>query len=219
AVSVVAIPLALLSAVLVLRAFGATLDVMVLAGLAIAIGAVVDDAVIDLENVWRHLRLAPPTASADDIVLAASVEVRSAVAPATVLVPPVLLPVLLLGGLEGALFRPLALAYVLATLASLGVALTVTPALARSLLPAARRHGSGPPRLVAALRARYERALDRMVGRPGRVLAAMAATGLLGVALIPFVRLDFLPEFHETNLVMHMTGAPGTGLDESTRVG
>src|SRR5437773_1243193 len=136
-VSVVAIPLSLLAAVAVLRAAGATLNVMVLGGLAIAVGEVVDDAIIDVENAWRRLRAAPAGARAADVVLAASVEVRSAVVYATVMVALVFLPVFLLGGLEGALFRPLATAYVLATLASLVVALPVTPALAAVLLPGA----------------------------------------------------------------------------------
>src|SRR5206468_2090843 len=103
-VSVVAIPLSLLAAVTVLRAAGATLNVMVLGGLAIAVGEVVDDAIIDVENAWRRLRAAPASARADDVVLAASVEVRSAVVYATVMVALVFLPVFLLGGLEGALF-------------------------------------------------------------------------------------------------------------------
>ncbi len=219
AVSLVAIPLSLLSAVLVLRAFGATLNVMVLGGFAIAVGEVVDDAIIDLENVWRRLRLAPPDTPADDVVLAASVEVRSAVVYATLMVALVFLPVVMLGGLEGALFRPLAVAYVLATMASLGVALTVTPALARSLLPRAAMRHARPPRLVVALRGAYERVLLRLLAHPRAVVGAAGVTALAGIALTPLLRLEFLPEFHETNFVMHMTAAPGTGLDESTRVG
>src|SRR5437870_2981704 len=105
AISVLAIPLSLLAAVVVLRAAGATLNVMVLGGLAIAVGEVVDDAIIDVENAWRRLRGAPAGARPLDVVLAASVEVRSAVVYATVMVALVFLPVFLLGGLEGALFR------------------------------------------------------------------------------------------------------------------
>src|SRR5207248_11697846 len=218
-VSVVAIPLSLLAAVTVLRAAGATLNVMVLGGLAIAVGEVVDDAIIDVENVWRRLRAAPPGTSAREVVLAACVEVRSAVVYATVMVALVFLPVFLLGGLEGALFRPLATAYVLATLASLVVALTVTPALALALLPGAVARHEEPPRLMRALRARYERGLGRALARPLRVVTGSALAILTGIALIPFLHLEFLPEFHETNFVMHMTGAPGVGLAESARVG
>ena len=218
-VSVVAMPLSLLAAVVVLGGVGATLNVMVLGGLAIAVGEVVDDAIIDVENAWRRLRAAPPGARALDVILAASVEVRSAVVYATVMVALVFLPVFLLGGLEGALFRPLALAYVLATLASLVVALTVTPALCLVLLPGAIARHQEPPRRVLALRARYERALGRALDRPRRVLLGSVLALIAGVALVPLLRLEFLPEFHETNFVMHMTGAPGVGLGESTRVG
>jgi CzcA family heavy metal efflux pump len=219
AVSVLAIPLSLLAAVTVLRAAGATLNVMVLGGLAIAVGEVVDDAIIDVENAWRRLRAAPPDAPRHDVVLAASVEVRSAVVYATLMVALVFLPVFLLGGLEGALFRPLAIAYVLATLASLGVALTVTPALALALLPGAAAATRRTPWLLAALRARYERALGRTLARPRTVVAGSALALFAGVAATPFLRLEFLPEFHETNFVLHMTGAPGVGLAESARVG
>ena len=218
-VSVVAMPLSLLAAVVVLGGVGATLNVMVLGGLAIAVGEVEDDAIIDVENAWRRLRAAPPGARALDVILAASVEVRSAVVYATVMVALVFLPVFLLGGLEGALFRPLALAYVLATLASLVVALTVTPALCLVLLPGAVARHQEPPRRVLALRARYERALGRALDRPRRVLLGSVLALIAGVALVPLLRLEFLPEFHETNFVMHMTGAPGVGLGESTRVG
>ncbi|MBI1813607.1 MAG: efflux RND transporter permease subunit [Deltaproteobacteria bacterium] len=218
-ISVVAIPLSLLTAVAVLRAAGVTINVMVLGGLAIATGEVVDDAIIDVENAWRRLRSAPAGSRAFDIVLAASVEVRSAVVYATAMVALVFLPVFMLGGLEGALFRPLAAAYVLATLASLGVALTVTPALALVLLPGAVRQNPKPPRLMTTLRRHYERALLRVLAHPAAVIVASAVTVLAGVALTPLLRLEFLPDFHETNFVMHMTGAPGVGLDESARVG
>jgi CzcA family heavy metal efflux pump len=218
-VSVVAIPLSLLGAVAVLRAMGASLDVMVLGGLAIAVGEVVDDAIIDVENAWRRLRAAPPGTPVADVVLAASVEVRSAVAYATVMVALVFLPVFLLGGLAGALFRPLATAYVFATLCSLVVALTVTPALVVLLLPAAVGRHPAPPRLVQSLRARYERALGRVLRRPHPLLAGSAAVVIAGVALATLLHLEFLPEFQETNFIMHMTGAPGIGLDESSRVG
>lgn len=218
-VSVVAIPISLLSAVAVLRAGGAPLNVMVLGGLAIAVGEVVDDAIIDVENAWRRLREAPAGARAAEVVLAASVEVRSAVVYATVMVALVFLPVFFLGGFEGALFRPLAIAYVLATLASLAVALTVTPALALGLLPAAVARRAAPPRLMTAMRAGYERALGRALARPAPVVAGSIVAVLAGLALAPLLYLEFLPQFHETNFIMHMSGAPGVGLAESARVG
>jgi CzcA family heavy metal efflux pump len=216
--SLVAMPLSLLAAVLVLRAFGETLNVMVIGGLAMAVGEVVDDAIIDVENCWRRLQGTPESTRARDVVLAASVEVRSAVVYATFMVALVFLPLFMMGGFEGALFRPLAAAYVLAALASLGVALTVTPVMALLLLPrAAREHRV--PRLVRWLRARYATALRRVLARPRLAWAAGVAVVVVGLAMAPLLELEFLPEFHETNLVLHMTGAPGVGLDETTRVG
>src|SRR5215831_14915032 len=131
--------------------------------------------------------MAPPGTPAREVVLAASVEVRSAVVYATVMVALVFLPVFLLGGLEGALFRPLASAYVLATLASLGVALTVTPALALLLLPGAVARHEEPPRLVTALRTRYERALARALARPRTIVAASGLTLVAGLAMLPLL--------------------------------
>ncbi len=217
-ISVIAIPLSLLAAVTVLTAAGASLNVMVLGGLAIAVGEVVDDAIIDVENAWRRLRAAPAGANVIEIVLAASVEVRSAVVYATLMVALVFLPVFLLGGLEGALFLPLATAYVLATLASLGVALTVTPVLASVLLPGATSVAPATPRLLWSLQVRYRRALGRALAHPAPIawVSGLALVG--GLALTPFLRLEFLPAFHETNFIMHMTGAPGVGLEESARV-
>jgi len=145
--------------------------------------------------------------------------VRSAVVYATAMVVLVFLPVFLLGGLEGALFRPLALAYVLAIGASLVVALTITPAMALALLPGSVARHDEPPRLVRALRSRYARLLGAALARPRPVAIASVLVVLAGAALVPFLHLEFLPEFHETNVIMHMFGAPGVGLDESMRVG
>ena len=145
-ISIVAIPLSLIAAALVLRYRGGTLDTMVIAGLIIALGEVVDDAIIDVENIVRRLRLnaaAGYPLSAFQVVLDASVEVRSAVVYGSAIVVLVFVPVFLLEGLSGAFFRPLALSYVLAILASLLVALTVTPALSLLLLP---RHTQAPRR-------------------------------------------------------------------------
>src|SRR5262249_1850597 len=162
-----------------------------------------------------RLRAAPAGARPFDVILAASVEVRSAVVYATVMVALVFVPVFLLGGLEGTLFRPLASAYVLATFASLGVALTVTPALALLLLPGAVARHAELPRLVTALRRRYERALARALARPRTVVAGSMLALAVGFAALPLLRLEFLPEFHETNFIMHAYGTPGVGLDES----
>ena len=157
-ISSTAIPLSLLAAGLLLHYRGGTLDTMVLAGLVIALGEVVDDAIIDVENIVRRLRLnrqSPNPQPAIRVVLDASMEVRSAVLYGSLIVVVVFVPVFMLDGLAGAFFRPLALSYVLAILASLAVALTVTPALALLLLP--KHLDTRESRLVGGLKARYRR--------------------------------------------------------------
>jgi CzcA family heavy metal efflux pump len=220
-ISLAAIPLSLLAAVIVLNEFGATLNTITLGGLAIAIGIVVDDAIIDVENVFRRLR---ENAAADQprgvfqVVLEASLEVRSAVVYATFLVILVFVPVLMMTGMHGKLFAPLAVAYILAVLASLGAALTVTPALCMVLLP---RHTTRvrEPRVIAGLKAGYRRLLGLFVSRP---LATVAPVLLLcaGAALLA-VRLggEFLPDFREGHFVTHLNAIPGTSLAESRRLG
>ena len=202
-ISLAAIPLSLIAAALVLHYRGGTLNVMVLAGLVIALGEVVDDAIIDVENIMRRLRLnreAGSPESAFDVVRKASLEVRSAVVYATVVVILVFLPVFFLPGLAGSFFRPLALSYVLAVLASLAVALTVTPALALILLP--RAAGREAP-LGGWLRNRYRGLLPRIVGR---------------AAAVPWLREEFLPDFKESDFLMHWVGKPGTSLEAMRRV-
>ena len=162
-ISIIAIPLSLIAAALVLRYRGGTLDTMVIAGLIIALGEVVDDAIIDVENIVRRLRLnaaAGHPRSAFDVVLDASVEVRSAVVYGSLIVILVFIPVFLLEGLAGSFFRPLALSYVLAILASLLVALIVTPALSLLLLPKHTHEREAP--VVTRLKGRYRRWLPRI---------------------------------------------------------
>src|SRR5262249_26280965 len=185
-ISLTAIPLSLMAATLVLTASGATLNTMVIAGLVIAMGEVVDDAIIDVENIVRRLRLnraAGSPRSAFRVVLDASLEVRSAVVYASLIVILVFVPIFFLEGLSGSFFRPLALAYVLAIVASLLVALTVTPALSLMLLSGAseRRHESP---LVRVLKAAYRGMLPTIVRHPGvAVLVLVAAFAATGVAV------------------------------------
>ena len=176
-ISSTAIPLSLLAAGLLLHYRGGTLDTMVLAGLVIALGEVVDDAIIDVENIVRRLRLNRQLANpqpAIRVVLEASMEVRSAVLYGSLIVVVVFVPVFMLEGLAGAFFRPLALSYVLAILASLAVALTVTPALALLLLP--KHLDTRESRLVAGLKARYRRMLPTFVDRPKTALGSLVAS-------------------------------------------
>ncbi len=218
-ISAVAIPLSLLAAGLMLHYRGGTLDTMVLAGLVIALGEVVDDAIIDVENIVRRLRLNLASASprrSIAVVLDASLEVRSAVLYGSLIVMLVFLPVFMLQGLAGAFFRPLALAYVLAILASLLVALTVTPAL--SLLLLRSREDRGDARAVAALKERYRRMLPAFVDRPRAALGALAILFLLTAATAPFLGEEFLPNFREYDFLMHWVEKPGTSLEAMKRV-
>src|SRR5207245_9936849 len=166
-ISLTAIPLSLVAAVVVLNRLGMTINTMVLAGLAIAIGEVVDDAIIDVENIVRRLkqnRLLPEPRSAFAVVLDASLEVGRAVVYASFIVVFVCLPIFFMGGVAGGFFEPLALAYILAVMASLLVALLVTPALSLILLPRAAERETVPP-LVRFVRGVYGRLLP--VGRIG----------------------------------------------------
>ena len=220
AISCTAIPLSLLAATLVLERLGITLNTMTLGGLAIAIGVVVDDAVIDVENIVRRLRenarLAAPRPFAR-VVLDATFEVRSAVVYATFAVILVVFPIVTLSGLTGRLFAPLGVAYSLAVLASLIVALTVTPALAMALLP-----GRVPPRdppMVRWARATYEALLWRLTGRPRMLMATAAVFTVAGCTALPFFAGEFIPELKEGHFVVHMSAVPGTSLEQSLRVG
>ena len=220
-VSALAIPLSLVAAIAVLQAFGMSLNIMVLGGLAIALGEVVDDAIIDCENIYRRLRenrqLAVPRPAAQ-VVLDASMEVRASVVYATFIVALAFLPLLTLSGVAGKLFAPLGLAYIAAILASLLVALTVTPALSLLLLGHSRLPAGDPP-LVAWLKPRYRRLLLAVEQRSGVVLASVGALIVVGLALLPLFRSEFIPPLKEGHYIVHMTAVPGTGLDESLRLG
>jgi CzcA family heavy metal efflux pump len=218
-ISSTAIPLSLLAAGLLLHYRGGTLDTMVLAGLVIALGEVVDDAIIDVENIVRRLRLnrlSPNPHSAIRIVLDASMEVRSAVLYGSLIVVLVFVPVFMLEGLAGAFFRPLALSYVLAILASLAVALTVTPAMALLLLP--NHLDTRESRLVGSLKARYRRMLPVFVDRPKTALGSLAVLLMLTAATVPFLGEEFLPSFREYDFLMHWVEKPGTSLEAMRRI-
>ena len=220
-ISVTAIPLSLVTAIIVLDAFGVTLNTMTLGGLAIAIGEVVDDAIIDVENIFRRLRenrlLAAPR-PAFRVVLDASLEVRSAVVYATFVVALVFLPVLTLSGLQGSLFAPLALSYILAIMASLGVALTLTPALSL-LFFATDLRSTREPRLQSWLKSAYGAVLRSALESPRPLLGAVVTLCAAGIAIVPFFGQDFLPEFREGHFVLQVSAAPGTSLQEMVRIG
>jgi CzcA family heavy metal efflux pump len=219
-ISLTAIPLSLLSAIILLWLWDVGLNTLTLGGLAIAVGEVVDDAIIDVENIYRRLRenarLGYPKSSTA-VVLSASLEVRGAVVYATFIVVLVFVPIFFLSGLHGRLFAPLGYAYVLAVLASLAVALTVTPALALLLLP--RAGGALEPPLLRRLQGGYDWFLRRLDHELPLVLVTTLAlvAGAIGV-LVQFGG-SFLPELRENHLVVHMRGSAGTSLAQSIVTG
>jgi CzcA family heavy metal efflux pump len=221
AISCTAIPLSLLAAVIVLEKLGFSLNTMTLGGLAIAIGEVVDDAVIDVENIYRRLRenrASEAPRSVFCVVFDASLEVRSAVVYATFAVILVFFPVLTMSGLAGRIFAPLGVAYIWAILASLVVALSVTPALCLLLLGNRDLPAQEPP-VVRWLKRGYRRLLLAVERAPSVVMAAVTVAILLGLAVLPFLEGSFLPHLREGNLTVHMTAVPGTSIEESLRLG
>ncbi|MEO5961014.1 MAG: efflux RND transporter permease subunit, partial [Opitutaceae bacterium] len=220
-ISLTAIPLSLLSAVIVMDRLGVSLNTVTLGGLAIAIGEVVDDAIIDVENIVRRLRenatLAAPR-SAMAVILSASLEVRSAVVYATFIVALVFLPVLTLSGLQGAFFAPLAKTYILAILASLVTALTVTPALTLVFFS---RHleDASAPRIQSALRRLYEKVLGGVARHPWPIMGAVVLFVILALSRLSSLGGAFLPEFREGHFVLGVSAAPGTSLPEMMRIG
>jgi len=204
-ISVVAIPLSLIAGALVLYVRGTTINTMVLAGFVIAVGVVVDDAIIDIENIVRRLRqhrregIGKSTAA---IILEASLEVRSAIVYATLIVAVTLIPVFLMEGLSGAFFQPLALSYALAVLASMVIALTVTPALALMLLGTAAIERRESP-LVRWLQRRYEMLLARIIRTPRPAYVTVAVIVLAGAVVYPWLGQSLLPSFKERDFLMH----------------
>jgi CzcA family heavy metal efflux pump len=218
-ISLIAIPLSLVAAVLILDAGGVTINVMVLAGLVVAIGVVVDDAIIDVENVVRRLREARAggsTASTFSIVLNASVEVRSAITYATVINVIAVVPVLFLAGLSGSFFRPLVLSYALAVLVSMVVALTVTPALCLLLLSRGGLGKESP--LTRVLKRGYGAILAPLIRKPLPAMALTLALFIGGVLAVPTLGSQLLPNFKERDFLMHWLTEPSTSVTEETRI-
>jgi CzcA family heavy metal efflux pump len=219
-ISLIAIPLSLIAAIVVLDLTDRSINVMVLAGLVVAIGVVVDDAIIDVENIVRRLRGARAEGldvSTFRVVLDASVEVRSAITYATVINVVAIVPVLFLQGLSGSFFQPLVLSYGLAVLVSMLVALTVTPALCLLLLSKGRlRQGDSP--LLRVLKRGYGAILERIIRRPSPAILTAAVLVLAGLLIYPTLGSQLLPNFKERDFLMHWLTEPATGADEEKRI-
>ena len=222
AISLVAIPLSLVAAVLVMKASGVTLNTMTIGGLTIAVGALVDDAIIDVENVFRRLRenrRRPEPRPALDVVYDASVEVRSSIFFATLIIILVFLPLFFLSGLEGRMLAPLGLAYVVAIGASLIVAITVTPALCAWLLPNSKALDHDESWLLQRLKQAYAPTLQLALRVPAVVVAGSIAAFLMALAVVPLLGRSFLPEFNEGSLTLSVLTLPGTSLEASDHLG
>jgi CzcA family heavy metal efflux pump len=219
-ISIVSIPLSLVVAGLILKYTGQSINTMVLAGLVIALGVIVDDAIIDVENIVRRLRQRRregSTESTASIILEASLEVRAPIIHATLIIIATTVPIFMLEGLTGSFFRPLASAYGLAILASMVVALTVTPALALLVLAKAplERHESPVARW---LQKRYVALLAPILQRPGTAYATVGIIVLAGLLVIPFMGQGFFPSFKERDFLMHWVARPGTSHPEMQRI-
>jgi len=220
-ISVVAIPLSLVVAGMVLHARGVTINTMILAGFVIALGDIVDDAIIDIENVVRRLRqhrAEGGTRSTARVILDASLEVRSAIVYATFIEIVAIVPIFTLTGLSGAFFRPLAASYALALLASMFVALTVTPALSLIFFrnPRSLMHRESPA--VPPLKRAYLRILTPIVDKPKGAYAVVGVVSVLGIVLAPLLGQSLLPDFKERDFLMHWLTRPGTGQVEMVRI-
>lgn len=224
AITLLAIPLSLLSAVLVMHALGYTLNTMSLGGMAIAIGSLVDDAIIDVENIIRRLRERanmPPEKREPALttIYRASVEIRSSILNATLIIIAAFIPLFFLSGMEGRMLQPLGVAFLVSLATSLLIAVTITPVLSGLLLTSDRGSARAEPKLVRWLNARYERMLRSLLGhRRIVILTAMGLSILAAATFLTFGR-TFLPEFNEGSLVITTVTPPGIGLEESDDLG
>ncbi len=221
-ISLIAIPLSLAVTVVVFKLLGQSINVMTLGGLAIAIGELVDDAVVDVENILRRLKqraLLDNPPSLLETIWKASVEVRSGIVYATLIVVLVFVPLFALPGIEGRLFAPLGIAYIVSILASMIVSMTVTPVLSHYLLPQMKQLGHGDSPLVRRLKAFDSRLLHWSFPR-AKLIIGLAMSAVLASALtVPFFPKSFLPPFNEGSLVMGLIFNPGISLQESNRMG
>ena len=223
-IALTAIPLSFMVTILVFNYFGFSINTMTLGGLTIAIGELVDDAVVGMENVLRRLkedRVAHPDKRLGPLALIAksTIEVRSAIVYATVIVALVLLPLFFLPGVEGRLMQPLAVAYIVSLLASMGVSVTVTPVMAYYLLPSIKGLDHGDTKVQAWIKSRYAKGLTHVLAAPRRYLAAAGVSVLLAAAAVPFFPTTFLPPFNEGVALVGLRLNPGTTLAETTRIG
>lgn len=220
-ISLLAIPFSLITAILVLKLFGQTINAMTLGGLAVAVGEIVDDAIIDVENVYKRLKenkLSSAPKPVIDVIFNASYEVRHSVVYGTYIIVIVLVPILFLGGLAGQIFKPLAWAYIIAILSSLFVALTLTPALCLYLLSKGEEISHDEPRIVSKLKEKYSKALNKVILNPKKIFLTVGVLSFIALASFFFTGRSFLPELGEENLVIMAFTPPGSSLPVTQRI-
>ncbi len=221
-ITLTAIPLSLIITSLVFEFFDVSINTMTLGGLAVAIGELVDDAIVDVENVYRRLKenkLKDKPEPVLTVIYKASSEVRNSIVYATILVVLVFIPLFSLSGIEGRIFAPLGISYIISIIASLLVSLTVTPALCAYLLPKAKLLNKGEGFLVRWLKRQDIRLLDVTLKQPKTILISAAIVVIISVVAITFTGTEFLPPFNEGSLTINILSPPGTSLTESNRIG
>lgn len=220
--SLVAMPVSIMLTILFFHLFGITINTMTLGGIAVAIGDLVDDSIVDVENIWRRLKLNRMSASpqpALKVVYLASTEVRNSIVFATLIVTLVVVPLFSLEGLEGRIFAPLGVAYIVSLMASLMVSLTLTPVLGSLLLPGARaQEDNKDPLVLRMLKWFFERVLRFVLRRANSVLVVVAILVAVSISTLAWMGGEFLPPFNEGTLTINLQTQPGTSLKESSRV-
>lgn len=223
AVTLTAIPLSFVVTALIMQFFGITINTMTLGGLAVAIGELVDDSIVDIENIFRRLkenRQNPSPRPALLVIYQASLEIRSSIVFATIIVALVFIPLFSLSGVEGRLLAPLGLAYIVSLLASLLVSLTLTPVLASYLLPNAKfMEHSQDSFLVRLIKRLDEKLLRITLAHPNFIILGALSIFFASIAVLPFVGTEFLPPFNEGSLTINLLAQPGTSLQESDKLG
>lgn len=221
-ISLISIPVSFILTLLLLNRFGISINTMTLGGLAIAIGLVVDDSIVDVENVFRRLRLnaaSPSPESILKVIYGASAEIRNSIVYATLIIVLVFVPLLSLEGMEGRVFTPLGLAFIFSMIASLLVSLTLTPALCALLLGKITPKHHGDSKLVRFLKKWNEPAVRASMRYPWVVIGATLAMTAVAVFMLPKLGREFLPKFNEGSLALSVILPPGSSLEESNRIG
>ena len=220
-ISLTAIPLSLIVAILVLKACGQTINSMTLGGLAVAVGEIVDDAIIDVENIYKRLRqnkLSSNPKPVFEVIFNASCEVRNSVVYGTYIITLVFLPVLSLTGIAGQIFKPLAWSYIISLFASLGIALTLTPAMCFYMLSKNENLADHEPKIITFLKEKYSKLLDQVLNKPKQVFTSTIILSLIALVIFFTMGRSFLPELGEENLIVMAIAPPGTSLKATQKI-